>query len=67
MLGSFNNGNIIKNYNKTTTSEDFEDILQFILDRISDNMALLVQYGKYGVMNTYSTIMDYYVIKFVSE
>ena len=31
-------------------------------------MASLVQYGKYGAINTYDTTTDgYYVIKFISE
>ena len=38
-LGSFNNWNIITLSHKATTSEDFEDINQVVLDGISDNMA----------------------------
>ena len=39
-----------------------------VLDGISDNMALLVQPGKYVAMNTTCyTIMGYDVIKFVPE
>ena len=53
---------------KATTSEVFEDIHQAVLDCISDNMDLLVKYGKYGVTNTtYSTTIGYYVLKIVSE
>ena len=54
--------------NKATTGEYFEEIHQVVLDDISDNMASLVQSGKYGAMNTTETpAMGYYVIKFVSE
>ena len=53
---------------KSTTSKGFEEINQVILYGISDNMSSLVQYGKYGSMNTTNTsTMGYYVIKFVSD
>ena len=66
MLGYFNNWNIIKLSHKATTSEAFEDIYQVSLDGISDNMASLVQPGKYGATDTTDTPkMGYYVIKFV--
>ena len=46
----------------------FENIYKVVLDGISDNMALLVQPGKYVAMNTTCyTIMGYDVIKFVPE
>ena len=39
-----------------------------MLDGISDNMASLVQSGKYSVVNTYATTTNgFYVIKFISE
>ena len=42
-------------------------MIEVFLDGISDNMALLVQYGKYCAMNTTdTTTMVYYVIKYVS-
>ena len=68
VLGSFNNWNIITLSQKATTSEDFEEIFHVFLDGISDNMASLVQSGKYVVINTTDTsTMGYYVIKFVTE
>ena len=68
VLGSFNNWNIITLSHKATTSENFEEIHQVVLDGISDNMASLFQSGKYGVINTTDTsTMGYYVIKFFSE
>ena len=58
MLGSFNNWNIITLSDKSTTGDAFEDINQVVLDGISDNMASLVQSGKYGTINTtYTTKM----------
>ena len=68
MLHCFNNWNIIKISNKTTTSEDFETIHQVILGGISENMFSLVQPGKYGATSTtYPTKLGYYVVKYVSE
>ena len=68
VLGSFNKLNIITFSQKATTSEAFEDIHQGVLDGIIENMISLVQYGKYGAMNTtYTSTTGYYVIKFVSE
>ena len=52
LLGSFNNWNINTLSHKETTSEAFEKICQVVLDGISDNMASLVRYGKYGATNT---------------
>ena len=58
---------MIKFPHKPTTREAFENIHQVVLDGISDNMDMLIKYGKYGVTNkTYSTTMGYYVIKFFS-
>ena len=52
MLGSFKNSNIITLSHKVTESEAFDDIHRVVLDGISENMASLVKYGKYGDMNT---------------
>ena len=53
---------------KATTNQHFEDIDQFLLDGISDNMVSLVQSGNYCYINTTDTSkMRSYVIKFVSE
>ena len=49
-------------------SREFEKIHQVVLDVISDNIASLVQYNKYGAINiAYTTTNGYYVIKFISE
>ena len=65
---SFKKWNIITLSHKATTSEAFEDIFQVILDGISENMASLVQSGKYSAINTTGkSTMGYYVVKFVSE
>ena len=67
MLGSFNNWNIIKFTNKKTLSELFDAVHKLVLDGISNNMASLVQLGKYGSINTADpTTMGYYVIEFLS-
>ena len=52
VLGSFNNWNIIILSHKATTSESFEDIHQIFLNDTSNNIASLVQSGKYGTTNT---------------
>ena len=68
VLGSFNNWNIIKLSQKSTPFEAFEDIQQVVFDRISGNMAPLVQSGNYGAINTSDTSKKlYYVIEFISE
>ena len=43
LLGSFNNWNIIKLSQKSTSSDTFDEIQQVVLDVISDNMASLVE------------------------
>ena len=68
VLGSFNKWNIITFSQKTTTSETFEDIYQVVFNGIIDNMDSLVQYCKYGSINTtYTSTIGYYIIDFVSE
>ena len=50
------------------TSEAFEEIHQVGFGDISNNMASLIQYGKYGTTNTTdTTTMGLYVIEFLSE
>ena len=67
VLGSFNYWNIIKLPNENTTSEEFDEMIQVMLDIISVNMAYLVQKDKYGAINTaYPTTLVYYVVKYVS-
>ena len=68
MLGTFNNCNIIMFKNKTTSSEDFGDILNVVLDGINDNISSLMHKVKYGATNTADiTTMVYYVVKYISE
>ena len=67
-MSCFRNWNIITLSHKATTSEDFEDINRVVLDGISENIASLVKYGNYGVINTTdTTTMGYYVINFIPE
>ena len=54
--------------NKRTSSEDFDDVHKVVLYGISDNMASLVQLGKYGGTNAADpTTMGYYMIKYLSQ
>ena len=50
VLGCFNKFNIITFPYKAMTSKDFEEIRQVVLYGMSDNMASLVQFGKYVAM-----------------
>ena len=64
----FNNFNIITFSNKTTTSDDFEDIHQYLFYGISDYMASLAQNGKYDSINTNNPkTMVYSVLNYVSD
>ena len=68
VLGSFNNQNIIKLSQKSTSSDAFDEIHQVVLDVISDNMASLVESVKYRAINTTDTGTNgFYVIIFTSE
>ena len=68
VLGSYNNWNIIHLTPKSTPYEAIYDIHEVVLDSISDNMASLVQPGKYGVINTSDTTTNaFYAIQFISE
>ena len=67
VLGAFNNWNIIELSSKSTSSETFDEIHQVVLDGISDNMASLVESGKYGAIKTTDTSTNgFYVIMFTS-
>ena len=53
---------------KSTPYDTFDEIHQVVLDGISDNMASLVESGKYGAINTTDTkTNEPYVIMFTSE
>ena len=63
VLGEFNNWNIIELSSKSNSSETFDEIHQVVLDGISDNMASLVESGKYVAINTtYTSTNGFYVI-----
>ena len=50
-----------------TSSNTFDEIHQVVLDGISDNMAYLVESGKYGSINKTGTSTNgFYVIMFTS-
>ena len=52
---------------KSTSSETFDEIHQVVLDGISDNIASLVEPGKYVDINTTDTSTNgFYVIMFTS-
>ena len=52
---------------KSTSSDTFDEIHQVVLGTISDNMASLVESGKYGATNTTDTSTNgFYVIMFTS-
>ena len=52
---------------KSTSSDTFDEIHQVVLDGISDNMASLVESGKYGAINTTDTSTNgFYGIMFTS-
>ena len=51
----------------STSTETFDEIHQIVLDGISDNMASLVESGKYGAINTTDTSTNgFYAILFTS-
>ena len=67
VLGPSNNWNIIQLSQKSTTYDPFDETHQVVLDGISDNMASLVEPGKYGAINTTDTTTSgFYVIMFTS-
>ena len=67
VLGEFNNCNIIELSSNSTSSETFDEIHQVVLDGISDDMASLVESGKYRAINTTDTsTYKFYVIMFTS-
>ena len=68
MLGYLNNWNPIHFTNKTTSSEDFNDVHQALLDGIIENMDSFVHTGKYGAINVADpTTLGYYVVNYLSE
>ena len=68
VLGPFNNWKIIHYTNKTTCSEDFDEVHQVVLYVISANMASLIYTGKYGAINEEdTTTLGYYAVEYVYE
>ena len=60
--------NIINLTPKSIPFEALDEIHQVVLDRISENMASLVQSGMYGFINTAdNTANVFYVIQFILE
>ena len=67
-IAVFNNWNIIQLSHNSTPYDVFDEFHQVLLDGISDNMASLVQSGKYDAINTTVTETNiFYVIMFKSE
>ena len=67
-MGPYKNWNIIELKTKSIPFEEFDEIHQVVLDRISENMASLVQPGIYGAINSSeNTSNGLYVIKLISE
>ena len=65
--GSDNNWNIIELTPKSTTFEVFDEVHKVVLDRISENMALLVQSGMYDAIDIDdNTKHGFYVIQLLS-
>ena len=51
----------------SNSTESFDEIHQVVLEGISNNMASLVEYGKYGAINTTDTSTNsFYVMLFTS-
>ena len=68
VLGFFNNWNIIQLSQKSTPSDVFYEIHQVVLDGVSENMASLLESGKYGAINTNDTATHvFYVIMLTLE
>ena len=67
VLGSFKNWKIMQLSQKSTPSDEFDEIHQVFLDGTSENMASLVESGQYGVINKTDTAKNgFYVIIFKS-
>ena len=61
---TFNKCNIFNFTNKTTSSEESDDISKVLLHGISENMSWLVYTGECGTINTTDPkIMGYYFVK----
>ena len=68
VFSTFNNRNTIQLTNKTTSSDNFDDICKVFLDVISDNAESLVLYRNNCDINTYNTTkMRYYIVKYMSD
>ena len=66
MLGYLNNWNIIHFINKTTCSEEYDEVHQLVLDGIITNMESLVKTGKYCDINAEDpTTLEYYVSNYI--
>ena len=64
VLGYFNDSIIIKFFNKTIFSEEFDEVHKVVMDGIISNVASLVQTVKYCAINAEDpTRLGYYVVK----
>ena len=64
---SFNNWKIIQLSQKSALSDTFDELHQVFIYVITDNMDLLVESGKYGVINIPDTTTNgFYVIMLTS-
>ena len=64
VMGPYNNWTIIYLTPKSIPSEAFDQIHQVVLDRLSENVASLYQFGMYGAIKTDETTKnEFYVIR----
>ena len=67
VLGTFNNCNIIKIWNKNTPSEDFDEVHKVVIDEIGANMESLIHNGKYGAIHAAdNTTLGCYIVTYFS-
>ena len=68
VLGSFDDCKIVNVDNKTTSSEDFDDVHKVVIYGISTNMESLVQTDKYCATSAEDpTIIGYLFIKYILD
>ena len=67
-MGSYNNWDIIDLTPKSIPFAAFDEIYKVVLDRIIENMAILIQSFMYGAINTYETTTNlFFAIQLISE
>ena len=66
-VGNISFGDWIELWQKSTSSDTYDEIHQVVLDGISDNMASIFESGKYGAISKTDTSTNgFYVIMFTS-